>query len=95
MNNYKIQNNNIHIQDSYLIHKKSEMNELLLTIKQEYPNLLVFEKRSINSLIREWRAHNLLYKLGLFKNRTKDVDLDIYETALRRICYFILSIFYC
>ena len=32
--------------------------------------------RSINSYVREWKGHNKLYNLHLFRSRTKDVDLE-------------------
>ena len=32
--------------------------------------------RGIENLVREWRAHNLLYDLWLFRSHTRDVDLD-------------------
>ena len=30
----------------------------------------------LDSMIDEWKAHNLLYKFGLFRSHTKDVDID-------------------
>ena len=32
--------------------------------------------RSYVSILREWKAHNAMYNLGVARNRTKDVDLD-------------------
>lgn len=53
-------------------------------------------KRGWRSLRREWRAHNLLYRLpplpSGWKERLKDVDLDN-EPLYRRAVYFILAIF--
>lgn len=34
------------------------------------------QKRTEKSYINEIKAHNRLYNLGLFRNRTKDVDLE-------------------
>ena len=45
------------------------------------------------SLINEWRSHNLLYDLHIYRDRTKDVDLNN-ETIIKRICYSILSVLY-
>lgn len=79
-----------HIIDSYTVTKTSDMRDFIVDVLSEEP----FTCRSVNSYVREWKAHNLLYRLGLFKSHTQDVDLDIQETRLRRFCYFILSLFY-
>lgn len=67
--------NNIKIIDGYKINKKKDMKSILLLLKQEHPECNTF-KRSICSLISEWKTHNRLYRLGLWKSRTKDVDLN-------------------
>lgn len=46
------------------------------------------------NLINEWRAHNLLYKLGIEKDRTKSVDLNTDNSWYIKVLYTILSIFY-
>ena len=79
-----------HIINSYLITKRCDMRYFIIENLKVEP----FTKRSVNSYVREWRAHNLLYKLGLFVDRTKDTDLDINETRLRRFCYYFLSLLY-
>lgn len=89
---YIIDINNIHIENSYKITKRKEMKKILLTIQSKHPNCKVFSKRSMNSLIFEWVAHNRLYKIGYRRDKTKDVDLDIEETWCRKLIYRILSI---
>ena len=69
-----VSTNVIHIEDSYKI-KKRDMVPLLLEVKEQYPDCLVF-KRKMGSLVREWVAHNRLYRFGIFKSHTKDVDLE-------------------
>lgn len=66
----------VHIQGSYKVKTISEMEYIIETLRVKYPSCEVL-KRSNNSLINEWRTRNLLYSLGLFKNHTKDVDLNI------------------
>ena len=82
---------NIKIIDSYTIKSKKEMKKILLEILEKAP--LYYKKRSINSLIREWRFHNRLYKLGLFVSHTKDCDFESDEALYRRIFYFFFGRF--
>lgn len=51
-------------------------------------------KRSEFGLICEWRTHNLLSDLNIFKYRTKDVDLNANQSIVFKIGYFIGSLFY-
>ena len=48
-------------------------------------------KRSVESWIREWKAHNRLYRLGLFKEHTKDCDLEENEKWYRRLAYWVIG----
>ena len=86
--------NNIHIENSYLIEYKEDMIELLEEYRRKYNSNAfynyIINKRSIKSMTFEWDAHNLLYKLVLFKSRTKDVDIDD-EKPYRIFCYYILG----
>lgn len=69
------------------------MEEFLNKLKYERVECSILYTRSIKSLVEEWRAHNLLYKLGLFKSHTKDVDLNN-ESKVRLFIYKILSKLY-
>lgn len=71
---YIITKHNLHIEDSYKL-KKKEIKSALEEIKSINSDSLIWE-RSMLSLVMETVAHKVLYKLGLWKNRTKDVDLD-------------------
>ena len=64
---------NTHIEDSYLI--KDINLEVGYIIRERYLRHLP-QTRKFNSYVREWKAHNNLYKLGLFKSHTKDVDME-------------------
>mgnify|MGYP003296888632 CR=1 FL=1 len=85
---------NIHIEDSYQVKTKKEMEAILWIVEGASFNRGISYARKRASWIREWKAHNLLYKLGLFKSRTKSVDLNENESWFKRLGYFILSIFY-
>lgn len=97
ISNYTIEitANNIHVTDSYLVKKKSEMTEIIEQIKKKYiEHTNVFNLRSVKNLVKEWRAHNLLYKLHIYRSHTKDVDLDIPQSMKYKIAYGILSFLY-
>lgn len=81
--------NNIHINNSYTIKTEKEMlfflNQIknILGVKYKYT-------RSFDSMVKEWYAHNILYNFGLFRNHTKDVDLNEDEKIIRKILYNII-----
>ena len=85
--------NNIQIVDSYTIKSRKEMYKVLRDIKEKHLDNEVF-KISDTVLVAEWCAHNLLYNLGLYKNRTKDVDLNSGKTILEKVAYLTLALFY-
>lgn len=79
---------NIRIIDSYKVTNKAIMELILqmFLIKTGYKS-----KRSIKNWIKEWKTHNRLYRLGLFKSHTKDCDLEENEKVHRLIVYEILG----
>ena len=61
------------VYDSYLIDNVNNVaGEILITRIEK--GLLV--TRTMKSYAREIKAHNRLYKLGLFRSHTKDTDLE-------------------
>lgn len=72
--NYQYNRTVLHIEDSYKVSKK-QFGSVLATIEEAQPLMLVW-KRSKGSLKREWATHNMLFRWGWWKSRTKDVDLD-------------------
>lgn len=87
----KIQYNseNVKIIDSYKIINKEYMEVILKAFieKTGYKS-----KRSIKSWIKEWTAHNRLYRLGLYKSHTEDTDLEENEKIHRLLIYQILGL---
>lgn len=81
------------IYNSYKVKKSSEINEFMDELIHKAP-INVFNSRSVNSVIREWKAHNLLYYLKLFPERTKHVDVEYIQKWYFKVGYFILSLFY-
>ena len=85
---------NIHIEDSYRIKDERDMKTILWIVRNASSNRGIFYTRNSKSWLREWKAHNILYKMGIFKKRTISVDLDENESWFRRVGYFFLSLFY-
>ena len=94
----KVSKNNIHIENSCEVNTKEDMQIVLTDIRAshslEESDVL---KRTDSSLIKEWRVHNVLYNLHLFRTHTKDVDLNYPQSKIIEIAYsiayFIVSIF--
>lgn len=89
---FKLSKENTKIVNSYMIKmKKSMQNEIdaMITMREmrKFP-----VTRSVNSYVREWKGHNNLYNLGLFKTHTKDVDLEEYIGIKGKIKGFFMSI---
>lgn len=78
---------NVRILDSYKV--KWGMKYILADFKEKtgYKS-----KRTLKSWIKEWKSHNRLYKLGLFKSHTKDCDLEENEKWWRLLAYQFLGI---
>jgi hypothetical protein len=76
------------IVDSYKVTNKDEMFDILIDfiIETKYHS-----KRNINSWLKEWKAHNRLYKLGLFRSHTKDCDFEENEAWWRLLIYEIIG----
>lgn len=90
-----ISHNNTCILDSYKIKDIDSMQDILYIIQDEVedPNMAI-NKRGIWSMTNEWRAHNLLYSLGIEKDRTKSVDLDLNQPWYMKLAYTLLSCLY-
>lgn len=82
---------NINVKDSYQVMGKKKIAEILYVIQHRHPECEVFKARKWNNLIAEWRTHGRLFKFGLWKSHTKDVDLDAKEPWWRKILYAIIG----
>ena len=90
-------NLNICVKNSYKIKYSDDIENLLKMICNN-PTFTEFKiagyKRTLTSMRREWEAHNLLYKLGIFKTNTGSTDLDNNESFIRKAGYAVLSFIY-
>ena len=79
---------NVRIVDSYKVKEKDMLNILWnFRLSTGYRS-----KRDIFSWLKEWKSHNRLYKLGLFRSHTRDCDLEENEKLHRLMAYEILGI---
>lgn len=81
------------ITNSYLLTNKeiediSEKIHFSRSVKYEWRCLYI---RDVKSYIREIKAHNLLYKLGLFRKHTIDTDLEEEQKFFIKLLWYILG----
>lgn len=74
MPRYTVSTNNVHIVDSWKVSKR-DFSRCLARIESEHSECETWNRRRW-SLRMEWAAHNALYLIGVFRSRTKDVDLN-------------------
>lgn len=89
-----ISKDNTTIFDSYKVKSPWDMKSIIYYIKAEASDKMAINKRNISSMIYEWRTHNLLYTLGIMRDRTKSVDLNTDQPWYIKALYTIISPFY-
>ena len=82
---------NTHVENSYLLKTKKAIAEEVSVIIFVRDARMLPVTRTESSYIREWKAHNNLYRLGLFKDHTKDVDLEENIKWWKEIIWFIIG----
>lgn len=85
--------NNIHINNSYKINKRKDIKNVICMLKEKYPKNNI-NKQSTFLLTQEWAVHNLCYSLNIFRDRTKDVDLNYPKKWYIKFIYSILGFLY-
>lgn len=90
--NVEITKENIKIKDSYRIKNKKTMTSILKIIRNVALKNGYSFRRTNKSWLQEWKSHNLLYALNIFKEHTRDTDLEENESKFRLFCYKILGI---
>ena len=87
-----VSNSCITILDSYTTTDRTLIQSILEYVKSQSPNN-VTKNRSMFSLCNEWIAHSLLYKLGIARSHTCNVDLEYPQSVLHSIVWTILGTF--
>ena len=87
--NFTVSPNNIHMESSFEI-SKDDFESELKTLREQYPDSLVWN-RSMDSLKREWAAHNALHAMGIARKQTAHADLNWPQHWLIRLGYDIIG----
>ena len=86
---YEVSANNIQLKSSFEV-SKDDFERELAVIREQHPDSLVWN-RSIDSLKREWAAHNAFHALGLVRKQTADTDLNWPQPWFIRLGYDLLG----
>ena len=62
-------------------------------IKEKFPEHDI-NKLSDFILVQEWASHNLCYTFNIYRDRTKDVDLDCNKKWYIKMIYAIIGFLY-
>lgn len=87
-------NNDIMICSSKDVTSAKEMTQVINHIFDKYNYKFDNSNRTKFNVLAEWRTHNLLYDLRLFRRHTKDVNIEYNQNKVLTIVYAIFSIFY-
>ena len=82
---YEVSANNIQLKSSFEV-SKDDFERELLALRERHPESQVWN-RSIDSLKREWAAHNAFHALGLVRKQTADTDLNWPQNWFVRVGY--------
>lgn len=87
-----VSDNCITVHDSYETASRSLIKQVLQYVATKAPNN-VTRNRSMFSLCNEWIAHTHLYRLGIARSHTRDVDLEYPQSVLHSIAWTIIGTF--
>ncbi len=73
--------------------KMKDIKDFNEKLYNQIPNDFVYT-RTKNSWYKEFVAHNILFKMGLFKSHTLDLDISEDEQLHRLVAYNIIYFFY-
>lgn len=72
-------------------YSNEEIEQAVEEIMQKRKELGLSVTRTKSSYISEWKSHNRLYRLGVQRSRTKDVDLEEEIDQTRNFLYSIFG----
>lgn len=80
--------NNTHVVDSY---KVKDINLEVMEIIRERNRRKLPVTRTFDSYVREWKGHNNLYNIGLFRSHTASVDLNENNSVIEELIWLIIG----
>ena len=86
---YDVSSNNIKLKSSFEV-SKDDFERELLAMRERHPESQVWN-RSIDSLKREWAAHNALHALGILRSQTAHTDLNWPQPWFIRVAYDLIG----
>lgn len=78
----------IKIEKTYIINDKEKMEMILSEVLHRTESFL--PRRNMRSFIKEWKYHNRLYKMHIFRNYNKNI---IFKNTQSKWCKFMCAIF--
>ena len=87
-----VSDNCITVRNSYKTASRRLVKQVLQYVATQAPNN-VTRNRSMFSLCNEWIAHTHLYRLGIARSHTRDVDIEYPQSALHAIAWTIIGTF--
>ena len=91
---YKLKNTSVYcyitldyisIIDSFKITDEKDMLEILNNLLKDYH--WYRKTRTIEDMIYEWKAHNILYDKYLFRKHTRNVDFEVKQNKFLKYLY--------
>lgn len=82
----------IHIENSYQITDDTEKAKIIKGIFMLCPQIK--EYRTLENMLTEWKAHNILFQHKYQIARTKDVDFEFKQKKLHRIGFKIITLLF-
>ena len=80
---------NIHVHNSYLVTDDDKKRDLIHDLLENVAGLK--EHRTEKSMLNEWKAHNIFYQHGWFKDHTADVDFEFKQKWYYKIGYWLVA----
>lgn len=84
----------VQVRGSHYVRSPKAIRAGVLLLRKRAESNTALRTRSVSSLSREWMAHNLLYALGIKRERTADVDFETAQPWHVAAAYFLLSLAY-
>ena len=82
------------VQGSWRVRCPRTIDRYLRRFRNKSPEGCTLRTRSLQSLRREWMAHNLLHGLHILRERTADVDFETDTGKAKAAAYFALAAVY-